>query len=194
MGTALVLYRKVSRQVRMVLLRPLFRRHGRNFRFDPDGWYTFHTISVGDDVSLGQGVSLNASISSITIGNKVMFGPGVIVRGGNHNTTVLGRFMYDIHEKRPEDDQSVVIEDDVWVGAGAIVLMGVRLGRGCIVAAGAVVVRSTPPYSLVGGVPARVLKWRWEPSEILRHEAGLYPENARLTEDELRRHQLTSEG
>jgi acetyltransferase-like isoleucine patch superfamily enzyme len=179
--------RKVRRRLLMALLRPQFKRHGRRFWFDPDSHFSFHTISVGDDVFLGPGTSLNASVSSITLGNKVMFGPGVMVRGGDHNTDVLGRFMADVKEKRPGDDLAVVVEDDVWVGAGAIILKGVRLGRGCIVAAGALVRAAAPPYSVVGGVPARILRWRWTVEEILQHERSLYPADSRLEEGELRR-------
>lgn len=89
--------------------------------------------------------------------------------------------MSAVKTKRSQDDQLVVIEDDVWVGTRATILKGVRIGHGSIVVAGAIVVRSVPPYSIVGGVPARVLKWRWSVDEIVRHEALLYPPNQRLS-------------
>lgn len=76
--------------------------------------------------------------------------------------------------KLPENDQDVIFEGDNWIGMNVTVLKGVTIGRGCIVAAGAVVNKSTPPYSIVGGVPAKVLKMRFTPEQITEHEAILY--------------------
>ena len=151
------------------------------------GQYTFSTISVGDDVALGEGAYLIAGRSRILIGNHVMFGPEVTIRGGNHRTDVVGRFMKSIRdeEKRPEDDLGVVIEDDVWVGTRAVILSGVRIGRGAVVGAGAVVTRSVPPYAIVVGNPARLLRFRWDVNTIIEHERHLYPERQRLTREYL---------
>ena len=57
-------------------------------------------------------------------------------------------------------DAPIVINDDVWIGAGSIILAGVTIGKGAIIAAGAVVNKDVPEYSIVGGVPAKVLKYR----------------------------------
>ena len=65
--------------------------------------------------------------------------------------------MYDVKTKRPQDDQDVTIEDDVWIGVGSIILRGVTVHRGAVVAAGAVVTEDVPPYAVVGGVPARII-------------------------------------
>ena len=171
----------------MLLLRPAFHGYGKNFLFDPYGYYTFNNIEVGDDVSIGDGAMLMATESKIIIGNKVMFGPNVTVIGGNHNTSILGRFMYDDREKRPEDDQDVIIEDDVWIGSGATILKGVKVGRGSIVAAGAVVNREVFPYTIVGGVPAKKISIRFNSLEsILKHETALYPSEKRFSMESLR--------
>jgi acetyltransferase-like isoleucine patch superfamily enzyme len=170
-GLLLIGARRFSRRVRMLALRPLFRKTGTRFRFDPNGHYSFSTIEVGDDVFLGPGAFLSASESFIHIGNKVMFGPNVTVLGGDHRLDVVGALMADVAEKRPEDDRGVTIADDVWVGAGAIVLKGVSIGRGAVVAAGAVVTRDVPPYAIVGGCPARVIRPRFSPADQERHEA-----------------------
>lgn len=168
----------------MLLLRPAFRRHGKRLIFDPDGHYTFENIEVGDDVSIGTGAIRIATKSRIIIESKVMFGPNVMVIGGDHNTSIVGRFMYDVKEKRPEDDQDVIIEDDVWVGAGAIILKGVRLGRGSIVAAGAVVNKEVLPYTVVGGIPAKIISMRFgEIETILEHESALYSPKERLSKE-----------
>lgn len=182
-----ILVSKVYRRLVMYILRPLFKGYGSNFIFDPFGSYTYSTISVGNDVSIGIGATLWASDSAITIGNKVMFGPNVTIMGGDHNATAVGRYMYDIHEKLPGDDLPVAIDDDVWIGSGVTILKGVKIGRGSIVAAGALVIRDVAPYSIVGGVPARRLKVRWSCAEILAHEAALYPPHQRFTQDYIER-------
>jgi len=179
---------RISRRLRMYLLLPLFRKHGRNVRFDPDGSYSFKNICLGSDVVLGYRPMLMAGRSTIWIGSKVMFGPYVTVIGGGHNTAEIGRYMFDVTDKRPGDDRDVVIEDDVWVGAHAIILRGVRIGRGSIIGAGAVVTKSVPRYAVVGGCPARVIKFRWNDETIKRHEALLHCSDGRIPKE-----QLTSE-
>jgi acetyltransferase-like isoleucine patch superfamily enzyme len=184
-------FRRAMRRTRMHILRPLFGSYGKNFWFDPDGQYSFQNIDIGDNVSLGLRPTLIAAHSFIRIGNNVMFGPEVTIRGGNHRTDIIGRFMTAVgpQEKRSIDDQGVIIEDDVWIGTRAIILHGVLIGRGAIVAAGAVVTKDVPPYAIVGGMPARVIKFRWDVDNIIRHEAALYTPEKRLHREKLEKFQ-----
>lgn len=114
--------------------------------------YSLGAIHVGHDVHPGMRPTLNATRATIHIGNKVMFGPAVTIRGGNHRTDLVGRLMFDVTEteKRPEDDLGVVIDADVWVGTRAIITHGGVIGRGPIVAAGAVVTKRVCPHAIVG--------------------------------------------
>ncbi len=155
-----------------LIYRSRFASFGKNFSFDPFGVYSYETISVGDNVNLGYNPILIASRSRIIIGNDVMFGPEVTIRGGNHRIDVVGKPMIAVRdsEKRPEDDPGVVIESDVWIGARAIILAGVTVGRGAVVAAGAVVTRSVEPYAIVAGNPARLIRKRWDAETIAEHE------------------------
>lgn len=174
------------RRLRMHALMPLFGSHGERFWFDPDGHYThFGNIHVGDCVSLGVRPVMIAALSEIRIGNHVMFGPEVLVVGGGHNMAKVGYFMAAVHEKSGNEDLGVVIEDDVWVGARAAILRGVRVGRGSVVGAGAVVTKSVPPYAVIAGNPARVVRFKWDVDTILRHERELYPEHLRLRRSDL---------
>jgi len=184
-----VYMRRIIDRVVMHFYMPLFASHGKNILFDPWGDYSFHNIAVGNDVTLGTKPILLASDSRIIIGNKVMFGPEVCIVAGNHNTSEIGSFMFDVHNKRPEDDQDVIIEDDVWVGTRVLILKGVIIGRGAVVGAGSVVSRSIPPYAIAAGNPARVVKFRWDVDKILLHEKSLYPEKERLTREQLQKTQ-----
>ena len=82
-------------------------------------------------------------------------------------------------------DKDVIVEEDCWIGCNVTLLAGAHIGRGSIVAAGAVVNKSTPPYAVIGGIPAKVIKFKWTVDDILKHEAILYPENERYTRKEL---------
>lgn len=175
-----ILIQKFVRRLRMYIYRPQFKKYGAGFWFDPDGYYTYRNIIVGNNVNLGLKPIVMAELSEIHIGNHVMFGPEVVVIGGGHNTKVVGQFMTDAHEKTGNEDLGVIIEDDVWVGARAVILRGVHVGRGSIVGAGSLVTKSVPPYAIVGGNPAVVLTFRFNVDDILKHEEILYPVNDRL--------------
>jgi acetyltransferase-like isoleucine patch superfamily enzyme len=180
---------RAFRRLRMHLYRGLFRGHGANFWFDPAGTYSFRNITVGHDVNLGLKPIIYAEMSEVVIGNKVMFGPEVVVVGGGHNVHVVGNFMVDVKEKTGNEDLGVVIGDDVWVGARALILRGVDVGRGSIVGAGAIVTKSVPPYAVVAGSPAHVVGFRFDVEAILRHESLLYPAGDRLARADLEQFQ-----
>lgn len=79
----------------------------------------------------------------------------------------------------------IILDDDVWIGYGAIIMSGVHIGQGAIVAAGAVVTKDIPPYAIVGGVPAKVIKYRFEPDII---EELLKIDYSKLTEKMVKEH------
>ncbi len=129
-------------------------------------------VSLGDRVSLGNNCFFNSLLAKVQIGNFVMIANEVLFVTGNHRYDIIGKRMIDItnEEKRKQDDLDIVVEDDVWIGSRAIVLKGITIGRGSIVGAGAVVTKSVPPYSIVAGNPAKVVKMRFTKSEIEEHE------------------------
>jgi acetyltransferase-like isoleucine patch superfamily enzyme len=175
-------------RILMYLYRSQFAACGKNVHFYPrESYFYYKTIEIGNNVFIGPGAMFLASDSSITIRDKVLFGPKVSIIGGNHSTHIIGKLMYDyrIPDKLPSDDQPVVIETDVWVGSGSYILNGVTVCRGAIIAAGAVVTKDVPPYAIVGGVPARILKYRWTVEEILEHERLLYRPEDRMQKKEL---------
>lgn len=137
-------------------------------------------LSVGDGTSIPKGSTIYCTDAPCTIGKKVLFGPRPTIITGDHRVDIIGKYMADVtvEEKAMAGggvsyDQPVVIEDDVWVGSNVTILKGVTIGRGSVIAAGAVVTKSCPPYSIIGGVPAKVLKARFTPDEIKEHEGKL---------------------
>lgn len=114
--------------------------------------------------SLGDysGIGINARINgTCTIGAKVMMGTDVVVITRNH---AFDRIDIPMMEQGFEEERPVVIGNDVWIGDRVIILPGVHVGDGAILAAGAVVTKDVPPYAIVGGVPAKVIKMRAEQS------------------------------
>lgn len=130
-------------------------------------------MSVGDYSSIPKGSVIYCTEAPLTIGKKVVFGPRPTIITGNHRIDVIGSYILDNNEKLPENDLPVVIEDDVWCGANVTILKGVTIGRGSVVAAGAVVTKSCAPYSIIGGVPAKLIKMRFTPEEIIEHETKI---------------------
>ena len=79
----------------------------------------------------------------------------------------------------------IIVKDDVWIGENALIMSGVTLGQGCIVAAGAVVTKDVPPYAIVGGVPAKVIRYRFTEAQI---EKLIQIDYSKLTDDMIREH------
>ena len=129
-------------------------------------------LSVGDGTSIPKGSTFYCTDAPLTIGKKVIFGPNPTIITGDHRIDIIGKYIIDVtvDEKLPENDAPVVIEDGVWCGANVTILKGVTIGHGSVIAAGAVVTQSFPPYSIIGGVPAKLLKMRFTEEEILEHE------------------------
>lgn len=150
----------------------MFKKVGNNVYIGKKCKFFYKNILIGDDVYIGDNASFISSISEIKIGNHVMFGPHVTIRGGNHRVDVIGKYMKSIteNEKIPDNDQDVIIEDDVWIGCNVTILKGVTVGRGSVIGAGSVVVKPIPPYSIYVGVPGKQTFSRFSEEQIIEHE------------------------
>lgn len=112
---------------------------------------TAGTLTLAENVSISPLVTIGADQGEIDIGAHVAIGPGTVIRAANHCFSCQDRpIMHQGHLPG-----KIVIENDVWIGANCVITPDVRIGRGAIVGAGAVVTRNVTPFSIVGGVPAR---------------------------------------
>lgn len=129
-------------------------------------------LYVGDNTLIPKGSTFYCTRAELRIGNNVIFGPKPTIITGDHRIDLIGKHIINItdEEKLPDQDLPVIIEDGVWCGANITILKGVTIGRGSVVAAGAVVTKSCPPYSIIGGIPAKVIRMRFTEEEIERHE------------------------
>jgi acetyltransferase-like isoleucine patch superfamily enzyme len=158
------------RTVLLFHLRYPWINYGKNVhvQWSATFWAPNRKIHLGNNVGIGPHCVI---LSDLTIGNDVMIAPQVaLLSRHTHRYDVVGTSMF--HSPRG-DKGEIVIEDDVWIGFGAIVFSGVRIGRGSIIGAGAVVLNDVPPYSIVIPIQNHILKRRFSPEQIEQHEAGL---------------------
>ena len=151
----LALFRVFS-NIRVFLLRRcVFNKVGRYVNVaDSVEFFGNKSINGGDHFGFGKGCRIYAA-GGISIGTHVMISPYVTLMTSNHRYVTQFSEIGNYDEYRP-----IVIKDDVWIGERAIILPGVTIGRGAIVGAGAVVTKDVPDRAVVGGNPARILKYR----------------------------------
>ncbi len=144
--------------IRRALVRRMLRHAGKNLHINAMAQFgKGDKLSMGDHSSLGYGTRI---IGDVTFGNYVGTAQEVIITSSNRIFNRTDEPMM-FQGKRP--DMPVVIDDDVIIFARAIILPGVHIHSGCVIAAGAVVARDVPPNSIVAGNPAKVVKFRVPP-------------------------------
>ena len=114
-------------------------------------------LTIGDRVALNDNVTINADCGGkITIGNDVLIAPNVVLRAANHQYE-----LRDVTINKQGHAAGVInIADDVWIGANAVILPNVSIGKGAIIGAGSVVTGDVPAYAIAAGVPAKVISSR----------------------------------
>jgi len=156
--------------------------------------FRYPWVKIGDDVHCQESTSFWSPHKHIIIGNQVGIGPRCLflcdteigskvliaahvafLNSDDHRYDIVGKAIWDSGRG---DEYKIIIEDDVWIGHGAIILSPSRIGRGSIVAAGSLINRDVPRYSIVAGVPAKVVKMRFSEEQIVEHEKLLVQHGA----------------
>jgi acetyltransferase-like isoleucine patch superfamily enzyme len=142
--------------LRGLFYRSLFHRSGKNVLIYPSVYIIFsHRMTVGQRVAINVGTYIDAG-GGLEIGDHVMIGPHCVISSREHSIEPIGVPMC----YQPVRYGTITIGNDVWIGANVSIRGGVRLGDGSVVAAGAVVIRDVPANAIVGGIPAKVLRYR----------------------------------
>ncbi|MEO0289446.1 MAG: acyltransferase [candidate division WOR-3 bacterium] len=150
-----------------------FKKVGKNFYFGNHCIFTFKNITIGNNVFIADFCVIQSTHGEVIIKDNVMIGPGVHIHGGNHEYKKIGFLMNEI-KRENEIDKPVIIEEDCWIGANAIILNGVKIGKGSIIGAGSIVTKDIPPYTIyLGSPPLKILK-RYTDEQIVEHEKKLY--------------------
>lgn len=172
---------KILKRLRckILLLRKKNIAFGKNSTFGRGTtFYAPNEMHIGNNVYIGKYCSLETDIE---IGNNVLIANNVGLIGKyDHDYSCVGKSIkdsswigdsnYDFKGK----GLRIIIEDDTWIGYGAIIVSGVKIGRGAIVAAGSVVLHDVEPYSIVAGNPAKMVSSRFTKEQIQEHEKLLY--------------------
>lgn len=159
-----------KRQLSCLLFKKKWRRantHNSTYVKTP---FNMDLVSIGKKTYGCINVHLDGAENRLTIGNYCSIADDVkFLVSADHRIDCISTFPFLVHclnhDAEAISKGDIVVEDDVWIGYRATVLSGVCIGRGAVVAAGAVVTNNVPPYAIVGGVPAKVLRYRF-PEEL----------------------------
>lgn len=144
-----------AKSIRRFLVRRIFDEAAPDINVERN---VFFGSGRGFKIGSRSGLGINARLQGpLTLGDNVMMGPDVMVYTQNHRTDRVDVPMID---QGNSEKREVIIGDDVWIGARSIIMPGVKIGEGSIIAAASVVTKDVMPYSVVGGVPAKLIKMR----------------------------------
>ena len=148
-----------AKSIRAGLARGFIAYAGKNINIQRGAEFG-RRLQIGDNSGVGVNCVLQGKI---TIGSNVMMGPEVYIYTRNHKHD---RVDMPMNQQDYEQERPVTIEDDVWIGSRVTILPGVTVGRGAVIGASAVVTKDVPPFAVVGGNPAKVLKMRGEGDKV----------------------------
>lgn len=154
---------------------------GKNVKLEyPISFHNPRNIFLEDNVIIkSESLVINTTGKLIMKRNSGAAQRFTVITGNHH--PVKNRLFFEAVKYRLADiEKDVIIEEDVRIGANVTILCGVTIGRGSIIGAGSVIRKSTPPYSIVIGNPAKIIKFVFSPQDIVEHELKLYPEKERI--------------
>lgn len=140
--------------------------HNKTFLTSP--LFDANCVTVGKESYGPINVEMSRNDIHLRIGNFCSIANGVtFVLSAEHNTNLVSTYPFKVLYTKTAQSEAlskgdIIVDDDVWIGYGATILSGVHIGQGAVVAAGAVVTKDVPPYAIVGGVPAKLIKYRFD--------------------------------
>lgn len=147
---------KIGQQhIRALCGKLILKKCGKNVNIERNAVFS-SKVELGNN----SGIGIRASIAGkCIIGNDVMMGPDCVIYSRNHSFSNTGIPMC---QQGYQEEKTVIIGDDVWIGGRVIILPGVHIGNHCVIGAGSVVTRDIPDWAIAAGNPARVKKYRKE--------------------------------
>lgn len=177
--------------IKVILFRKKWRKANTHNETYACNIFDDSTVHVGNGTYGGILVFNDVPAQNLIIGNYCSIAANVtFLLGHDHRVDYLSTFPYKaevLHVQKSEaiSKGDIIIDDDVWIGYRAIIMSGVHIGQGAVIAAGAVVTKDVPPYAIVGGIPAKIIKYRFEAkiiNKLLKIDYG------KLTKEMVRDH------
>ena len=166
------LIKKFIEMITLLLFKRKWRNQNRHNRSFVERIFPIDIVKVGNySYGVLNVYYYNEKLEGLTIGNFVSIADNVsFVLGGNHDYDVISTYPFNsLVIKNGIDAKTkghIIVEDDVWIGQNSLILSGLKISQGAIIAAGSVVTKDVPPYAIVGGNPAHIIKYRFEPEII----------------------------
>lgn len=158
----------IKSKISLIILKKIWKDKNKHNYTIIKNIFDIEKVSVGK-MSYGplEVYDWGSDNEKLSIGNYVSIASGVkFILGGNHYYNTFSTYPFKVmclgEEREAYSNGPIVINDDVWIATDSIILSGVNVGKGAVIAAGSVVVKDVPPYSIVGGNPAKVIKYRFD--------------------------------
>ena len=148
--------------------------------YSPKNLFIYENTLISEDTSI-----INSKREKVIIKKYTGIAARTTFVTNNHVSTVSIPFSLLAPSHINDKSADIIVEEDCWIGTGAIILAGAHLGRGSIVGAGSIVNKKIPPYAIVAGCPAKIIAVKFSIPQIIEHEKALYPEKERFSIEHL---------
>lgn len=157
----------IVRYIKMQLFKIKWRINNKNNYTYATSVFDIENVKVGKYTYGGISVSNDVKDAKLVIGNFCSIAENVhFMLGSEHALNHISTYPFQVYfmgaDREAISKGDIIVKDDVWIGRNALIMSGVNIGQGAVIAAGAVVTKDVPPYAIVGGVPARVIRYRFE--------------------------------